>query len=222
MFTYGQAKVEVKLGGLPLRSYASMRFVGDTRNVTSEARPQYLSESSFIFGGGLATDPWRGFVVWGEAGVAVGYRNRPDASQSGPDYRGGVAFNRGFGRLLGAESGGMFFETNDDGVFISRFNNDFLLYSQNRFGFTAPAIDSLGGFQPQFYWNANASTDARRQYWANTVETGPGIRFRWKGMPPSFLFSVSLLRGAYTRNEGNPRRPNFNDLRVGMWYAVTK
>ncbi len=222
VFTYGQAKVEMKLGRLPLRVYPSLRFIGDTRHVTSEARPQYLSESSFILGGGLATDPWRGVVLWGEAGSAVGYRRRTDFPRAGPDYRGGVSFNRGFGRLLGAPSRGAFFETSEDGVFISRFQNDFIIYTQNRLGFTARAIEALGGLQAQLYWNANASTDARRQYWANTVETGPGIRFRWKAMPPSWVFSVNVLRGAYTRNEGNPRRPNFNDVRVGMWCAVTK
>jgi hypothetical protein len=36
------------------------------------------------------------------------------------------------------------------------------------------------------------------------------------------LFSISFLRGAYTENEGNPRRPNYYDVRAGFWYAFTR
>jgi hypothetical protein len=35
------------------------------------------------------------------------------------------------------------------------------------------------------------------------------------------LFSINLLRGAYLINQGNPRGPNFNDFRIGVWYAFT-
>lgn len=222
VFTYGQVKAEIKLGNLPLRTYLSTRFIGDTRQVSSDARPQYLSESSLIFGGGLATDYWHGLMVWGEAGSAVNYLSRRrNLPQMAPDYRGGVSFSRGFGRLLGAHSRGVFFETNDDGVFVSRFQNDVVLYSHNRFGCTLPAVAALGGLQTQWYWNGNASADLRRQYWANVAEFGPGVRFRWKSMPASWVFSVNFLRGAYTLNKGNPRGPNFFDLRVGFWYSLT-
>ena len=64
--------------------------------------------------------------------------------------------------------------------------------------------------------------DTLRQYWANYVEAGPGVRLHWKGMPPSLLFSVSVMRGAYTHNEDNPRGPNFFDIRAGVWYAFTR
>ena len=40
--------------------------------------------------------------------------------------------------------------------------------------------------------------DDKRQAWANFVEAGPGIRFRWPFMPPSLMFSVNVMRGAYT------------------------
>ncbi|MEN6535300.1 MAG: tetratricopeptide repeat protein, partial [Bryobacteraceae bacterium] len=223
MFTYGQAKVEMRLGSLPLRTYLSTRFIGDTRTAASSNLPQYLSESSFIFGAGIATDYWRGFTLWGEAGSAVNYlSNRRDLPRAAPDYRGGVAFHRGFGRLLGSATSGAFYETNADGVFISRFQNDFVLYDQNRFGLTLPAVEPLGGLQTQLYWNANASADARSQSWANTVETGPGLRLRWKAMPPGWLFSADFVRGAYTRNEGNSQRPNYFDLRIGVWYSLTR
>jgi hypothetical protein len=48
------------------------------------------------------------------------------------------------------------------------------------------------------------------------------VRFSFEGLRPALLFSVNLLRGAYLINQGNPRGPNFNDLRVGVWYAFTK
>jgi hypothetical protein len=34
--------------------------------------------------------------------------------------------------------------------------------------------------------------------------------------------NLSAVRGVYLRNEGNPGRPNFNDFRIGVWYAFTK
>ncbi len=118
-------------------------------------------------------------------------------------------------------SKGLFFETNEDAVFVSRFQNDLLFYSQNRAGYTFPRPES-DGFQAQVLWNFNATTDRLHQYWANTVESGPGVRFRLPGMPKSMLFSVSYLRGVYTENQDNPRRPNFFDLRAGFWYAFTR
>jgi hypothetical protein len=90
-------------------------------------------------------------TAWAEAGMAIGYLTHHVL----PDYRGGVSFNKGFGHMLKAKSGGWFFETNDDGIFVSRFGNDFLLYSQNRFGYTPV----LGPIQTQIYWNGNLVTD---------------------------------------------------------------
>lgn len=220
LFSYGQLKTELRLGRLPFRPYLSTRFIGDTRRTAGEALPQYLSESSFLFALGLASRQWRGFTLWGEAGTAVSYLARQqNVRRRMPDYRGGAAYSKGFGQLLGGEAPGVFFETNDDGVFLSRFRNDFLLYSQNRFGVTLPP---LGGLRTQFYWNGNATVDLERQYWANFVEFGPGIRFRLPGMPEALTFSVNLLRGVYTLNRDNPRRPNFFDLRAGFWCAITR
>jgi hypothetical protein len=34
--------------------------------------------------------------------------------------------------------------------------------------------------------------------------------------------NVGAMRGIYLMNAGNPGRPNFNDARVGVWYAFTK
>ena len=223
MFTYGQVKVEMKLGQLPLRAYASTRFIGDTRQLSNEARPQYLSESSFIPGVGLATEYWHGAMLWAEAGVATSYLNsRRNLPRLAADYRGGIAFNRGVGRLMGSRKVGLFLETNDDGVFISRFQNDFILYSQNRAGVNLGRAGTLGSLETLLYWNMNASADARRQYWANTVEMGPGLRFRWAWMPPSWVYSVNFVRGGYTVMEANPRSRMYNDLRIGFWYALTR
>lgn len=214
VFSYGQIKTEMKLGTLPFRPYVSLRFIGDTRGTVALPLPQYLSESSFILGAGIATRYWHGVMAWGEAGSAIRYRG---SAGMAPDYRGGVSLARGWGHLLGGESSGPFLETNADGVFVSRFGNDTIAVSQSRLGFTT----DLAGLQTQFYGNANLTMDLKRQPWANFTEFGPGLRFRWASLPPSLAFSVNFLRGVYLRNEDNPRRPNFFDFRAGFWYAIT-
>jgi Tfp pilus assembly protein PilF len=220
-FGYGQIKTDLKIGSLPFRPYLSTRLVGDIkRSATTSFGPQYLSETSLIFAIGVATTTWHGGTGWFEAGEAVKYLpNRKDVGSMIPDYRGGLSYAKGFGHLLNG-SHGWFAETNNDGVFVSRFSDDFLLYSQNRTGYTFARSESLG-FQGQFYWNYNATTDRLHQYWANFVETGPGVRFKMNGLPKSMLFSINFLRGAYLINDGNPRRPNYFDLRAGFWYAFT-
>jgi len=212
LFSYGQVKVEARTD-LPFRPYVSMRFVGDTRLTVGAAAPQYLSESSFILAAGLASRTWHGVTAWGEAGSAMSYVK----GQMLPDYRGGVSFFRGFGHPLRGESPGWFADTTVDGVFISRFDNDFLVYTQNRAGWTAAA----GALRAQFYWNGNLTLDSRREPWANFGETGPGMRFTAEPLPASMYFSVDGLRGAYSMNQNGERGPNFTDLRVGVWYAFT-
>jgi Tfp pilus assembly protein PilF len=223
VFGYGQVKTEWKLGRLPLRAYLSTRLIGDTRKVTGAGSAQYLSERSLIFGAGLATSYWHGLMLWAEAGSAARYHDIGGTLfRLTPDYRGGVAFYRGWGSLLGAGRAGIFTETNDDGVFVSRFQNDFVLSSQNRSGYTAAPVGALGGLQTQWFWNTNFSGDLRRQYWANAVELGPGLRFRWKWMPASWVFSLNALRGVYAVTDRNPWGRNYSDLRAGFWYAVTR
>jgi tetratricopeptide (TPR) repeat protein len=223
VFGYGQLKTEWKLGKLPLRAYLSTRVIGDTRKMAGAGSPQYLSERSLIFGAGLATSYWHGLMLWAEAGSAARYHNPGGMlSRLLPDYRGGLAFYRGWGTLLGTRAPGVFTETNDDGVFLSRFQNDFVLSSQNRSGYTFAPAGALGGLQTQWYWNTNLSVDLRRQYWANAVELGPGLRFRWKWMPASWVFSINALRGVYAIAEGNPWGRRYTDLRAGFWYAVTR
>lgn len=216
-FSYAQAKTELRTG--IMRPYLSLRFIGNTRQpgeqALGEAAPQYLSETAFVFAGGLATRAWRGTMLWAEAGEAVSYVRRPGRAKA--DYRGGVTFARHFGAALGGEARGLFAETSADGVFLSRFDNDLLVYWQTRAGYTLPGAGLL---RWQLYANANVTADARGQAWANIGEVGPGLRFRLEPMPATF--SVNLLRGAYTRPGYEPRRPNFVDVRIGLWYAFSR
>jgi Tfp pilus assembly protein PilF len=216
-FGYAQVKTEMRtrFGVLP---YLSVRFVGDTRETLgnggpSGIAPQYLSESSFILGVGLRTVPWHGITGWFEAGSAVGYLT----GHMLPDYRGGISAARGMGHTLGGESTGFFADSTLDAIFVSRFGDDFLVYSQSRIGFTV----GPRGFRAQLYMNGNLTFDDQRQPWANFVEAGPGIRIHSAAMPQSMYVTVNLLRGAYLINQGNPQPPYFNDLRVGVWYAFT-
>jgi Tfp pilus assembly protein PilF len=225
VFAYGQVKTDLRLGRLPFRPYVSVRFVGDTRGAISSdmpgIQPQYLSESSFIVGLGIASSVWRGLMGWAEAGEAMRYAGTaPNQGSMVPDYRGGLSFSRGWGHLLTPTSHGFFAATSDDGVFVSRFQNDMILYLQNRTGYTFRSTETIG-FHTQLYWNWNLTADREGQYWANYGESGPGIRFRFNGLPQSMLFTVDLLHGSYLVNAGNPRGPTFNDLRAGFWYAFT-
>jgi len=224
VFVYAQAKTELRLKHSWLRPYLSLRLVGDSRGEVYLANygPQYLSERSIILALGVATKPVYGAFGWFEAGESL--RLNPTFADPGrllPDYRGGVSYVKGLGHQLAGGSHGLFAETNDDGIYVSRLNKDTLLYSQNRAGITMRESETFGGLHTQFYWNANATVDMLGQYWANYVETGPGMKFKFEGSRVPVLFSVSLLRGAYLINQGNPRGPNFNDLRIGVWYAFT-
>jgi Tfp pilus assembly protein PilF len=229
LFAYAQAKTELRMPKWFVRPYLSLRFIGDTSGAVELAGtvgPQYLSERSAILAAGVATTPWHGvwagLTAWFEAGESLRYA--PTAQDSGrfvPDYRGGLTYAKGFGAMLAGGAHGFYAETNDDGIFVSRFSNDTLFYSQNRAGYTFRATESAGGFHAQLYWNGNATVDVLHQYWANYVETGPGIRFHIDTLGP-LIFSVNALRGAYLVNQGNPRGPNFNDIRAGIWYSFSK
>jgi len=201
MFAYSQVKTEVNLG-IPIRPYVSVRFVGDTRGTVSAADPQYLSESSFIVAVGAATQPWHGVIAWGEAGSAISYVK----GHMLPDYRGGISLTR----TLRREDSGWLADATLDGLYVSRFDNDFLAYMQTRAGYDFGPV--------QLHWNGNVTIDARRQDWANFVETGPGLRVP---IAQSLYLTFNLLRGAYLID--NPsRRSTFNDFRAGFWYAITR
>lgn len=216
-FGYAQVKTELR-SRLPLKPYVSVRFVGDARETLGTTltgvAPQYLSENSFIVAGGVRTDPWRGLTGWFEAGSAMGFVT----GHMLPDFRGGISAIRSKGALLTSGMRGRFADTTLDAIFVSRFGNDWLAYSQSRVGYTfgPPAMRN------QLYWSVNATVDSQRQAWANFIETGPGIRLRTAAMPPSMYVTVNLLHGGYLLNQGGLRRANFNDLRLGVWYAFTR
>jgi len=219
-FSYSQAKVEIRVGRLPLRPYLSVRVMGDVRHTTGGPIPQFLSENAAIFGLGLATRTWRGLTAWAEAGSARSLRRpQPGAGKMVPDYRGGISFGRGIGHGIG--TAGWFYELNSDAVFISRFDNDVLLYVQNRGGWSLGSARLLGGLETQLYLAVNVVTDARRAAWANFAELGPGLRFRWPFLRKGTVLFVEALRGAYTVDQGGLRAPQYYDLRGGVWYAFT-
>ena len=221
LFNYAQLKTEFRFNSVPIRPYLSLRFVGDLRQRTGGQRPQFLSESSLIAGVGLRTETHRGLTAWGEAGEAISYLGtRPGGvPRAAPDYRGGVNWFRNKGATLGGREPGTFYEMNVDGVFISRFDNNAIAYGQFRPGYRLP---DHGALKAQVFWNFNATVDRNRAYWANYVEVGPGVRLRVPGVTPPMDFMVQVLRGVHLVNEFNPRRPNYWDVRLSLWYSVAR
>lgn len=207
LFGYGQVKAEVHTA-LPIQPYVSVRLDGDAR---SNSPPLLYSETSLILSAGLRSPTWHGVSGWFEAGSGANYLN----GHMLPDYRGGVNAIRYMGKPLAGESAGWFGEITADGVFVSRFGNDFMVYSQSRAGY------SMGSksLRSQLYWNGNLTFDTKRQAWANFVETGPGARVHSSVMPESMYVVVSAVRGGYLINDGTPQRRAFNDIRIGVWYA---
>jgi len=225
LFTYGQVKRTVPMSWLKTKKlvsfYVSTRFDGDVRSglPAQGVAPEYFSTNSFVFAAGAASTTWHHLTGWVEAGEAVKYL--PDMKTTGaavPDYRGGLNFGKGFGSLLGSNKPGLFYETTDDALYVSRFDKDWLFYSQHRSGRTFQLKD---GIAAQLLFNVNFTHDVKSQYWANTVEMGPGFKLHFHWLPPNVYFATDFLRGVYTNNEGNPRRPNYDDIRVGFWYART-
>lgn len=227
LFSYGQIKRTIPLPGLNkvnrlLSFYVSTRFTGDVKSSMEAhvAEPQYLSESSFIFGVGASTKTWNHLTGWVEAGESVNYLPfRHDEGTAIPDYRGGLNFAKGFGHLLGSAKSGLFYETTADAIYVSRFDKDWLFYSQHRAGRTFAVGE---GTSLQTLFNVNLVHDIKNQYWAETLEMGPGVKLRLPFFPSNVYFSADLLRGVYLDNTYNPRKPNYDDVRVGFWYAFTK
>ena len=222
-FGYGQVKTEFNVGKLPLHPYLSTRFIGDLRRQikpSGNLPPQYLSESSFIFSFGLRTTVWKGAMAWGEAGQALRYLGRgANTGLFTPDYRGGISVSRSLGRNLGSPTAGWFTESANDFVFVSRFDRDFLFYSQNKTGYTFARGEETG-FQLQSFFNWNLTADVKRFAWANFAEAGPGVRFRFNGLPASMFFIVQGVRGRHFLDL--PQGRYFNDLRAGFWYAFAR
>ncbi|HYO82897.1 MAG TPA: tetratricopeptide repeat protein [Bryobacteraceae bacterium] len=220
-FTYAQFRTEL-MPSWPVRPYFSLRFAGDTRRTAGAVKPgeipSYLSESAFTPGLGLSTGAWNGVRGWAEAGYSFSYLNREDGKRIRPDVRGGLSWSRSSGRNFGASRPGLFLENTADLVFVSRFDNDTLLYSQNRAGWTLAGSPAA---QIQITWNLNLTADARKFQWANSIETGPGIRLRLASLPSPVVLTLDTLDGRYTVLDGT-RPPRYKDVRFGLWYAWTR
>lgn len=226
-FLYSQAKLEfVHLKKWGVQPYISVRWYGDTRmrqTMPGEgAGPgAMLSDSALMLAVGANRFITPRLFVWAEAGRAFSYLgNNPASGMGQADYRGGASYLRGWGAVANNGERGWFYETGGDGVYVSRYNNNFLMYGQARRGYTLPALK--GGFYLQPLWNFNMTADAQRQWWGNFVETGPGVRVRWDSLPPKVSLRVDYLRGAYLVNRDNPHQPNYWDFRASLWYAITR
>jgi tetratricopeptide (TPR) repeat protein len=226
VFAYSQIKRTIPIPGLGdvnklVSFYFSTRFTGDVKSgliAQNVQYPQYLSESAFIVGVGAASKTWHRLTGWVEAGESIKYIDLKNVGAALPDYRGGVNYAKGFGNLAGSSKAGFYYETTGDVIYVSRFGKDWLFYSQNRTGRTLPIGE---GNTLQLLLNGNLVTDVQRQYWANTVEFGPGVRFRPNWLPKNVYFSCDFMRGAYLIKGYYPRHPNYNDIRIGFWYAKT-
>ena len=226
VFSYGQIKRTMPLPWEDLNKwislYLSTRFIGDLKSSLPQnpIEPEYLSDSAFILSAGLSSRTWYHLTGWAEAGESFKYLPfRHDVGAAIPDYRGGVSFTKGFGMLLGSSSPGFFFESAADAIYISRYDKDWIFNTQNRAGRTFHPWSTASA---QVLFNANYTHDLKNQYWAETIEMGPGLKLHMPWMRPGVYFSTDFLRGVYTNNAGNPRRPNYDDVRVGFWYAFAK
>lgn len=220
VFSYAQIRSEVMPSWF-VHPYLSVRFAGDIRRTaqpaTQTAAPTYLSDYAFILGGGVTTGQWHGMRGWFEAGTAMRYLPQTNGKRSSLDLRGGLAWSRSFGRNFGAKKRGVFGETANDLVYVSRFDQDTLAYNFNRVGYT---VQPSGPAQLQLSWNLNITADTRRYGWANSLETGPGVRLRLPSLPTPLLLTIDALSGRTTVLDGT-RPPRYSDLRIGFWYAFS-
>lgn len=221
VFGYAQAKTEFRIGRSPVKPYVSLRLAGDVRRRAGGASPSLLSESALIAAVGASARLDHGVTLWGEAGESFSYLGaRPEGvPRAAPDYRGGANWFRARGATLGGDEPGTFYEANVDLVYVSRFNDDVLAYSQFRPGYRLP---NRGLLRSQIYWNWNVTADTGREYWGNYVETGPGFKLRVPAVAPPMNLSVDFVRGVHLSNRGNERGPNYFDLRIGVWYSFTR
>lgn len=233
LFTYSQIKHSLPLPWTSLNKlfsfYLSARLDGDIRGQVATAfGPGYLSESSFIAGIGAASRTWHHLTGWLEAGESLNYLpSRHDEGVAVPDYRGGLNFTKGFGHLLGTPTSGFFYETTADAIYVSRFDKDWMFYSRHRAGHTFPAWNKTTA---QALLNVNYVRDVKDQYWANTIEIGPGIKVHLPWMAPNVYLAADFLHGFYLHGDYYPPcslktclpESTYNDMRVSFWYAFTK
>ena len=139
-----------------------------------------------------------------------------------PDYRGGVSYARGLWEPVGPRART---DASPKAIWMasssSRFGNDSLLYSQNRAGYTLRSAESRRLTQRARFCGMRTLPPTHSANIGPTMSRpAPGARFRFDNSP--VLFSVSRCAARITVNEFNPRRPNYTELRVGVWYAFTR
>jgi Tfp pilus assembly protein PilF len=233
MFLYSQAKLDlVRVKKWGFQPYLSLRWLGDTKTcsmlVACQGGPgPMLSDSAVIAAAGVNRYLTPHLFVWAEAGRAFSYAGtnytlnyNPAAGTGQQDYRGGASYLRGWGAAANNGESGWFGETGADAVYVSRYDHNSLLYTQFRAGYTLP--DLPGGLRLQPLWNANWTVDARRQWWGNFIETGPGVRFHWAALPPKLSFRTDFVRGAYLVSPDGLHPRTYWDARVSLWYAITR
>ncbi len=189
-------KTELKLRRLPIHPYVSVRL-DRRRSRKHRAHRRQLQPAISCRKARLSSRserlplPGTAITSWFEAGEAVKYLpGRTDVGAMIPDYRGGLSYGKGFGHLMGG-SRGFYVETNDDGVFVSRFQERSCCCTRR----IAPAIRwrlwrRFGGLQAQLYWNVNGTADSLHQYWANYVGNRP-----WPAIPLPRLAEVAAIFG---------------------------
>lgn len=225
-FVYGQGRAEWRPTAKQVWLYGSLRVIGDSggagRSLAAGGGvPPALSERTMILGGGVLWKVSYRLSLWAEAGESFRYAEvRGVNARFMPDYRGGASYLKGWGQLMGSGRAGWFAETSLDGFYVSRFNNDMLLYSQARTGYTFSPLRS--GAQIQLLMNFNVTRDRNGEYWGNVAEAGPGLRMSLPGLPAGMSVRVDFLRGAHLNNDRNPLGPNYWDLRAGLWYAMAR
>ncbi|MBM3759854.1 MAG: tetratricopeptide repeat protein [Acidobacteria bacterium] len=223
-FAYSQIKAEFRLPFTKLRPYLSTRFIGDMnfnsgllRGPAGQVTPGGLSENAVVTAVGVATPRSHNLMAWGEAGGSWQYfAQRNGTATIRSDFRGGVNFARGFGAANFSSEGGWFAVTTADAVYLSRFNNNTLFYSQNRVGYHPD------GSALQFYINLNLTTDVQRMDWANYFEIGPGVRWQAPGLPRSLYLFADFIYGRHMLKGDPSRARKFTDFRAGVWYAFTR
>ena len=184
--------------------------------------PQYLSESSVIIGArSRRRVSGTTFSGWAEAGKLSNIcRGAHDIGAAIPDYRGGLNFAKGFGSMLGTHS------TRRSSTKRPATPSSSAASIATGCSIRKTARGELFTRRMaaifQLYANADYVHDLKNQYWANTVDFGPGGRMHLPWMPPGVYLAADYLRGVYTQNKGNPRRPNYTDFRLSFWYAASR
>ena len=204
-FSYGQVKAEWNLHWL-VRPYLSAR--GDRRY----AQPRRPGQPAVFFRKrrhrgrrGWPPVPGTARCCGARPAPAIGYLSH----HATPDYRGGLSFARSRGR-------NWFARDHRRRAVPEPLSERGLLYSQNRAGYSAdaraPGVSVL--------LERNVTVDAQ------AAILGQLRRDRARDPDSQHAAGISrdLDRVPARRlhvNENNPRRPNFYDLRIGLWYALS-